>query len=134
MVQAFGVRDTADIIWLTRPRFIAHHIYIEGIEGATLEDKERAAAGKWNRDSANADIVRRGTGADTQLGVLGIPRTEGYRYREFRRHVKCTDSIHCPSDMAVAMQNLAEHGKHRQEEPWASLVTSLSKERQVFQL
>ena len=24
MVQAFGVRDTADILWLTRPRFIAH--------------------------------------------------------------------------------------------------------------
>ena len=66
MVQAFGVQYTADILWLTRPRFIAHHIYVEGIEGATLEDKERAAAGKWNRDFANADIVRRGTGIDTR--------------------------------------------------------------------
>ena len=36
MAQAFGVRDTADVLWLTRPRFIAHHVYVEGMEGATL--------------------------------------------------------------------------------------------------
>ena len=46
MVQACGVRDTTDILWLTRSRFIAHHIYVEGIEGATLEQKEAAAAAK----------------------------------------------------------------------------------------
>ena len=110
MTQAFGVRDTADILWLTRPRFIAHHIYVEGIEGATLEDKEANAIAKWNRDFANKDIVRRGTGLDTQLGVLGIPRTEGYRYRESQRLVTCTDSVHGATDMAVVMKELGEHG------------------------
>ena len=50
MVQAFGVRDTTDILWLTKPRFIAHHIYVEGIHGVTLEEKEAAALAKWNRD------------------------------------------------------------------------------------
>ena len=110
MTQAFGVRDTADILWLTRPRFIAHHIYVEGIEGATLEDKEANAIAKWNRDFANKDIVRRGTGLDTQLGVLGIPRTEGYRYRESQRLVTCTDSVHGATDMAAVMKELGEHG------------------------
>ena len=43
-VQAFGVRDATDILWLTRSRFIAHDIYVEGIEGAMLEQKEAAAA------------------------------------------------------------------------------------------
>ena len=43
MVQSFGVRDTADILRLTRPRFIARHVYVEGIEKATLEEKEAVA-------------------------------------------------------------------------------------------
>ena len=110
IVQAFGVKDTADILWLTRSRFIAHHIYVEGIEGATLEEKEAAAAAKWTRDFANADIVRRGTGADTQLGVLGIPRTEGYRYRESARKVTCSDSVHSATDLSTTMHELSEHG------------------------
>ena len=74
------------------------------MEGATLEEKEAAAAAKWARDFANADIVRRGTGADTQFGVLGIPRTEGHRYRESQRHVTWTDSIHSATDMVVVMK------------------------------
>ena len=45
-VQACGVRDRTNILWLTRSRFIAHHIYVGGIEGATLEQKEAAAAAK----------------------------------------------------------------------------------------
>ena len=110
IVQAFGVKDTADILWLTRSRFIAHHIYVEGIEGATLEEKEAAAAAKWTRDFANADIVRRGTGVDTQLGVLGIPRTEGYRYRESARKVTCSDSVHSATDLSTTMHELSEHG------------------------
>ena len=77
MVQAFGVRDTSEILWLIRERFIAHQVYVEGIGGATLQEKEEAAEAKWKRDISNADIVRRGTGLDTQLGVLGVPRTQG---------------------------------------------------------
>ena len=46
MVQACGARDAPDILWLTRSRFIAHCICVEGIEGATLEQKEAAAAAK----------------------------------------------------------------------------------------
>ncbi len=37
MVQAFGVRDSSEVLWLTRDRFIAHQVYVEGIAGATLE-------------------------------------------------------------------------------------------------
>ncbi len=33
MVQAFGAQDTADVLWLTKPRYIAHQIYVEGIDG-----------------------------------------------------------------------------------------------------
>ncbi len=75
--------------------FITHQIEVEGIEGNVLKEKEAAAAAKWNRDYANKDTVRRGTGMDAQIGVLGIPRTEGYRYRESLRKVTCKDSIHC---------------------------------------
>ena len=39
MVQARGVRDTTDILWCTRSRFIAYYLYVEGSEGATLEQK-----------------------------------------------------------------------------------------------
>ena len=97
MMQSFGIRDTTDIVWLTRSRYIAHQIYVEVIHGKTLEEKEAAALAKWQRDSANPDIVRRGTGIDTQLGVLGVPRTEGFCLRESRRVVSCTDSVdgHC---------------------------------------
>ena len=65
---------------------------------------------KWQRDFANPDIVRRGTGADTQLGVLGVPRTEGFRARESRRDVTCTDTIVTSTMMDAALSELAEHG------------------------
>ena len=110
MVQAFGVQDTADVLWLTKPRYIAHQIYVEGIEGVTLQDKEAAAAAKWTRDFANADVVRRGTGPDTQLGVSGVPRTQGYRYRESLCQVTCSDSVHTNSELDTAMRHLADHG------------------------
>ena len=87
MVQAFGTRDMSEILWLTRERFVAHQVYVEGIAGATLQEEEEAAEAKWKRDIGNADIVSRGTGLDTQLGVLGVPRTEGYRGREYNRIV-----------------------------------------------
>ena len=93
MTQAFGVRDTTDVLWLTRSRFIAHQVYVEGIAGATLAEKEEAAAQKWARDVANPDVLRRGAGADTQLGVVGVPRTEGYRVRESTRSVTCVDTV-----------------------------------------
>ena len=110
MVQAFGVQDTADVFWLTKPRYIANQIYVEGIEGVTLQDKEAAAAAKWTRDFANADVVRRGTGPDTQLGVSGVPRTQGYRYRESLCQVTCSDSVHTNSELDTAMRHLADHG------------------------
>ena len=40
MVQAFGVRDMSEILWLARERFIAHQVYVEVIRGATLQEKE----------------------------------------------------------------------------------------------
>ena len=72
--------------------------------------KEQAAEAKWNRDIGNADIVRRGTGVDTQLGVMGVPRTEGYRGRESNRIVTCSDTIHSKHHMDLIMQNLYQHG------------------------
>jgi hypothetical protein len=39
MAQAFGVRYMSEILWLTRERFIAHQVYVEGIAGATLQEK-----------------------------------------------------------------------------------------------
>ena len=54
--------------------------------------------------------MRRGTGVDTQIGVLGVPRTEGYRYRESLREVTCKDSIHCATELRQATHDLAEHG------------------------
>ena len=85
-------------------------MYVEGIGGATVQDKEEAAEAKWKRDFANADIVRRGTGLDTEFGVLGVPRTEGYRSRESKRSVTCTDSTHSKQQMGAILQNLSEHG------------------------
>ena len=46
MVQACGARDTTDIFWFTRFRFIASYMFVEGSEGATLEQKEAGAAAK----------------------------------------------------------------------------------------
>ena len=76
MVQAYGVRDTSELLRLTRERFIVHQVYVEGIGGATLQEKEVSAEAKWKRDIANADIARRDLGLDMQLGILGVPRTE----------------------------------------------------------
>ena len=87
MSQAFGVRDTCEILWLTKQRFIAHQVYVEGIPGKTLEEKEAAAEAKWERDLRNVEIRRRGSGDETQLGVAGLPRTQGFRERESRREV-----------------------------------------------
>ena len=110
MVQAFGVRDSSEVLWLTHDRFIAHQVYVEGIAGATLQQKEPAAEAKWNRDFANADIVRRAIGVDTQLGVMGVPRTQGYRGRESNRIATCSDTIHSVQQMDSIMQILAQHG------------------------
>ena len=93
MQQSFGIRDTADVIWLTQSRYIAHQIYVEGIQGTSLELKESVALAKWRRDFANPDIVRRGSGTDTQLGVVGVPRTQGFRSRQSRRDATCADTI-----------------------------------------
>ena len=62
MIQVLGVRDASDLLWLTRERRVAHHIYVETIAGATMKGKEEATAEKWTRGLANPDIVRRGTG------------------------------------------------------------------------
>ena len=93
MQQSFGIRETADVVWLTQSRYIAHQIYVEVIHGTSLEQKESNALAKWQRDFANLDIVRRGNGKDTQLGVVGVPRTEGFRTRESSRRVTCTDTV-----------------------------------------
>jgi hypothetical protein len=42
--------------------------------------------------------------------VAGLPRTQGFRERESRREVACTDSIHSKSEMRASLQSLAEHG------------------------
>ena len=67
MIQVFGVRDASDLLWLTRERCIAHHIYVEAIAGAMMRGKEEATAEKWTRGLANRDMVRRGTGVDLFL-------------------------------------------------------------------
>ena len=85
-------------------------MYVEGIAGATLKQKEQAAEANWNRDCANADIVRRAIGVDTQLGVMGVPRTQGYRGRDSIRIVTCSDTIHSVQQMDSVMQNLLQHG------------------------
>ena len=41
MVQAFGVRDSSEVLCLTRDRFIAHQVYVEGIAGATLQENNK---------------------------------------------------------------------------------------------
>ena len=87
MLQVVRVQDTADILWLTQPRYVAHQIYVEGILGRTYEDIAALALAKWARDYGNLDIVRRGTGTDTQLGVVGLPRTQGHRRRGPARQV-----------------------------------------------
>ena len=75
-----------------------------------FQEKEEGAEAKWKRDIGNADIVRRGTGLATQLGVLGVPRTEGYRGRESNRIVTRSDTIHSKHQMDSIMQNLSQHG------------------------
>jgi hypothetical protein len=39
MAQGFGVRDSTEVVWLNRTRYIAHQVYAGGIAGATLEEK-----------------------------------------------------------------------------------------------
>ena len=111
MVQALGVRDSSEVLWLTHDRFIAHQVYVEGIAGATLQEKKKKRQKpSGNVKFGNTDIVRRGTGLDTQLGVMGVPRTEGYRGRESNRIVTCSDTIHSKHHMDLIMQNLSTHG------------------------
>ena len=76
----------------------------------SLEERELAAETKWLRDLRNPDIVRRGSGTDTMLGVAGVARTEGDRVRESRREVTCTDTVHTKVQMADAMQSVSAHG------------------------
>ena len=111
MSQAFGVRDTCEILRLTRDRFIAHQIYVEGIAGNTLAEKEAAADAKWHRDKRHVDILGRGSGPDTQLGVAGLPRTEGFRAREPRRHMTCSDSIHTKTECEDGITSRALTGE-----------------------
>ncbi|MFM7989439.1 MAG: hypothetical protein ACKPKO_60005, partial [Candidatus Fonsibacter sp.] len=75
-----------------------------------MEEKEVAALAKWQRNFANLDIVRRGVGADMQLGVIGVPRTEGFCMRESRRDVTCIDTIASTATMSAALNELADHG------------------------
>ena len=104
MAQGFGVRDSTEVLWLNRTRYIAHQVYLEGIVGATLEEKEQAVAAKWLRDPRHLDNARRGTGLDTQLGVVGVARAEGFRARESWREVSCTDTVHSKSRMETVMK------------------------------
>ena len=105
------MRDTCDILWLTKQRFIAHQVYVECIAVKTLGEKEAAAEAKWQRDLRHVEILRRGSGDETQLGVAGLPRTEGFRQRESRRQVTCSDSIHTQTDINVLfLQVVSEHG------------------------
>ena len=46
MSQAFGARGTCGIMLLTRERCIAHQLYVEGIAGNIVEEKEAAAEAK----------------------------------------------------------------------------------------
>ena len=94
--------------------------------GKSLEEKEAAAEAKWHRDFRNVEIIRRGSGADTQLGVAGLPRTEGFGQRESRRQVACSDSMHTKTEMYVSnlspsMELLRALGR---EKPWETLVLS----------
>ena len=57
--QTFGVHDSIDILWLSGKRYIAHQMYAERIEGAALEQKEKAAAEQWLRDVRNLAVRRR---------------------------------------------------------------------------
>ena len=93
MIQTFGVHRSIDILWVSRKRHIAHQLYVEGIDGATLEQKEKAAADQWIRDVRNPDIRRRGTGDDMRLGVVGGSRTTGFRGRESRREITRADMV-----------------------------------------
>ena len=110
MLQTFGVQDSTEILWLTRKRFIAHQIYVEGIEGATLEQKERAATVRWTKDMQNPDIAKRGTGEDLQLGVVGVSRTVGFRGRESRKEITCSDTIVSGKQMDSYLKDMACHG------------------------
>ena len=57
-----------------------------------MQEKD-AAAQKSRLDLADADIVKRGSGVDTQLGVVGAPRTEGFRTLESQPSVSCSDTV-----------------------------------------
>ena len=114
MLQSFGIRDMSDVLWLTQSRYIAHQIYVEGIQGTTFEQKEAAALAKWQRDFANPDVVRRGVGADTQLAVFGVPRTQAFRTRASRDQISCTDTVLTSSAMDATLTRLAEHGTSAQ--------------------
>ena len=65
---------------------------------------------EWLRNFATPDIVRHGSGVDAQLGVVGVPRTEGFRPRESRREVACNDAIHSKQQAETVMKALSEHG------------------------
>ena len=61
-------------------------------------------------DLRNPDIMKRGTGVAIQLGVVGVPRTEGVRTRASRREVGCRDTIYSKQQMDNGMNALSEHG------------------------
>ena len=108
MSESYGVIDTTEILWLARARFVAHQIYVEGIAGATLDDKEKMALDQWDRYIHNPEIARRGTCDDAHLAAAGVPGTEGWAGREARRDVSSTDTNVSASHMKAAMRELAK--------------------------
>ena len=57
----------------------------------------------------NPSIAKRGTGEDLQLGVVGVSRTIGFRGRESRKEITCSDPISMGMHMDSFLNDLASH-------------------------
>ena len=77
---------------------------------ATLQETAAAATAKWMRNVYNPDIMKRRMGDAIQLGVSGLPRTEGFRTREAERQATCTDTVHSKQLRESVMNAVSEHG------------------------
>ena len=53
MQQFLEISETWTALWLTEKRYIAHQIFVEGIEGDTLGECRKAARLKWKEEIKN---------------------------------------------------------------------------------
>ena len=108
-VQYVGINNESEIKWLSERRYIAHQVFVEGIQGATLLEKETNALLKWAEDIKRTEATRTGPDGQIELATHGVSRAVGFRGRQFVKEVEAR-GVNNAKDLDAAMQSVAGVG------------------------